>query len=106
MVARLAKWREKPTVPDDAKSLEPALVVDRVIHGEQPQLWLENEDINRLALHPGSLVSVRGRSALPIFQASFLETDSKLPLRGVALSSRLAGQLGITLGETLRVMQS
>lgn len=101
----LARLVKRPSAPGTGDAPVPDLVVHQIQPGKTSQLWLSDSDHKRLVGRPDMPVSVVGRTSTPVTLANGAETNFSLPLRGAALSSGLAEQLAITLGEILRLTQ-
>lgn len=84
---------------------KPDLVVHQIEPVRSAQLWLVQSDIEQLALDPNQPVNAEGRTGMPVIKAKIVAANSSLPLRAIAISAELADQLGITIGETLRLTQ-
>ena len=104
-LVRISKRPVGQTDPSPNPDLEPALVAYQIKPGRQAQLWLECDDLERLALRLDAPVRLQCRAGIPAIQTQMLITEHALPLRAAALSDGLAAQLGATLGETLRLAQ-
>ena len=101
----LARLVKRPSAPGTGAAPVPDLVVHQIQPGKTSQLWLSDSDHKQLVPRPDVPVSVVGRTSTPVTLTNGVETNFSLPLRGAALSSGLADQLAITLGEILRLTQ-
>jgi hypothetical protein len=84
---------------------EPDVVVHQIEPGKVARLWLTQGDVDRLALRLYEPINLLGRAGMPATSVKTAVINPTLPSRAIVLSDGLASQLGITIGETLHLIQ-